>query len=294
MKPEIFLTGASGFVGKHLLHALNDKYVFVKYQREKVPVIQSEVVIHLAGIAHDLKHTKDEEAYFDINVGLTKLVFDAFLTSEQAKTFIFFSSVKAVADTVKEALTEDVEPKPTTAYGRSKLEAESYLLAQPLPTGKRLFILRPALIHGSGIKGNLELLQKFVRKGLPWPLAAFENKRSYCSIQNLTYVLNALISREEILSGVYNVVDDESISTNELIRIIAKSEGMKVRLWFVPKKIINSLAKLGDFLHLPINSERLKKLTESYEVTNLKLINALGARLPYDAEEALSMNLKNR
>lgn len=292
MKPEIFITGSSGFVGQHLMASFASDFGFRQYKRGEYPIITSELVIHLAGIAHDLKKTNDESLYFDVNVGLTKLVYNAFLQSEEATTFIFLSSVKAAADTFTGVLTEDTLPEPETAYGKSKLAAEAYLLSQKIPASKRLYILRPALIHGSASKGNLALLQKLVLKGLPWPLAAFNNKRSYCSIQNLTFVIRQLYTQPTIPSGIYNVVDDEPLATNELIEIMGQAAGKKARLLAIPKGVIIGISKIGDIFKLPLNSERLHKLTESFEVSNKKLLDVMGVPLPLSSREGLLQNLK--
>src|SRR5690606_17309137 len=154
------------------------------------------------------------------------------------KDFFFFSSVKAVADTVDGVLYEEVKPKAITPYGQSKLEAETYLLSQKLPEGKRLFIIRPCMIHGPGNKGNLNLLYKIVEKGLPWPLASFNNQRSFLSIDNLSYLTVAMLQEANLPSGVYNFADDESISTNELVTLIGTTLGKKVSLWNLPVSLI--------------------------------------------------------
>ena len=151
----------------------------------------------------------------------------------------------------------------------------------------RSFILRPCIIHGPGNKGNLNLLYKLVSKNIPWPLAAFQNKRSFCSIGNLVFVVNELILRSDIPSGVYHLADDEHISTNELITIIANSWSKKPRMIYIPKKIIRSLARFGDFTMLPFNSEKLKKLTENYCVSNEKIGTYLRKELPISAREGL-------
>ncbi|MGD4786433.1 NAD-dependent epimerase/dehydratase family protein, partial [Xanthomonas citri pv. citri] len=122
----------------------------------------ADAIIHLAGKAHDTKNTSEESDYYQINTELTKVLFDKFLQSD-IKDFIFFSSVKAAADTVEGVLTEEVEPNPKTPYGDSKIKAEQYLLSQELPSGKRVIIIRPCMIHGKGNKGNLNLLYKVVR-----------------------------------------------------------------------------------------------------------------------------------
>ena len=102
---SIFITGSSGFVGLNLIEYLRSFFRFFKYEREAPIEINEDIVIHLAGKAHDIKKTSNTEEYYQVNTELTKTVFDAFLDSE-AKVFITLSSVKAVADEVENYLTE--------------------------------------------------------------------------------------------------------------------------------------------------------------------------------------------
>jgi len=282
---SIFLTGSSGFVGVNLIDYFGS-YEFYKYQRETPIDIYQDVVIHLAGKAHDLKKTSNPEEYYQVNTELTKIVFDSFLASN-AKVFITLSSVKAVADEVHGELTEQDFPFPITYYGESKLLAEEYILSKKIPESKRVYILRPCMIHGPGNKGNLNLLYKLLINGIPWPLGTFDNKRSFCSINNLMFIIKELIDREDIPSGVYNVADDEALSTNDVISILAESQKRKAKIWDVPKGLIKSLAKLGDVFHLPLTTERLRKLTESYVVSNQKIKSAIGKDLPVSAKDGL-------
>lgn len=295
---KIIITGATGFVGQNLIKYNQENGMGTSIPlnlRESLPkeLAPADVIIHLAGKAHDLQKTSNPKEYFDVNYGKTKELFDLFLNSE-IKDFIYFSSVKAVADTVDGVLKENVIADPKTAYGQSKLQAEQYLLSRELPTGKRLFIIRPCMIHGPGNKGNLNLLYKVVNKGIPYPLGTFDNQRSFLSIDNLNYIIKEIISRPETLSGVYNVADDVSLSTNELIKIIGEASGTKGRVWNIPKGFISGIAKLGDTLKLPLNSERLKKLTESYVVSNEKIKDALGiTQLPVSSKDGLMRTIRS-
>jgi nucleoside-diphosphate-sugar epimerase len=149
------------------------------------------------------------------------------------------------------------------------------------------------MIHGPGNKGNLNLLYKLVSKNIPWPLGAFENKRSFCSIDNLMFIFKELIESEDIPSGIYNVSDDEPLSTNELIVLIAKSQNRNSKLWNIPKKLIEGIAFIGDKLHLPLNSERLNKLTSSYVVSNAKIKAAIGKPLPVSSREGILKTFKS-
>lgn len=289
---SIFLTGSSGFVGTNLQSYLSSNFQFNHYNRAKEMVVQEDIVIHLAGKAHDVKNVAQPDEYYQVNTELTKKIFDAFLLSN-ARVFITLSSVKAVADVVEGVLTEEVKPNPQTHYGKSKLLAEQYILAQPITPGKRVYIIRPCMIHGPGNKGNLNLLYKVVSKNLPWPLAAFNNRRSFCSIENLCFVMNELIHREDIPSGVYNMADDEALSTNDLIRYMAESLGRQPKLLQLPANFIRTFARLGDWLKLPLNSERLQKLTESYVVSNQKIKTAIGKPLPLTTKDGLMRTFRS-
>jgi nucleoside-diphosphate-sugar epimerase len=149
------------------------------------------------------------------------------------------------------------------------------------------------MIHGPGNKGNLNLLYKFASKGIPWPLGAFENKRSFCSIDNLLYIIKELIEREDIPSGVYNVADDEPISTNELINLISLGLEKKSHIWNIPQSLIKLFSKIGDLLSLSLNTEILSKLTENYIVSNNKIKKNLNKPLPISAKDGLIKTFKS-
>ena len=289
---SIFLTGSSGFVGSSVLNCFDSNSI-IQYKRGDVLKIGSaSIVIHLAGKAHDLKNTSKSDEYYQGNTELTQKVFDAFLASN-AKVFITLSSVKAIADQLEGELTEEQLPNPVTHYGKSKLLAEQYIFSKEISVGKRVYVLRPCLIHGPGNKGNLNLLYKIVSRNIPWLLGSFENKRSFCSSDNLMFIFKELIEREEIPSGIYNVADDESLSTNELIELIAQSQNRNPKVWNFSKKYIEVVASFGDKLHLPLNTERLHKLISSYEVSNSKIVTAIGKPLPVSSREGLLKTFKS-
>ena len=286
MSKSIFITGSTGFIGKLITKQFTQHHFTIYKRGEIVHIHSSDVVIHLAGKAHDLKNTSTSNEYYLVNTELTKKVFDAFLESD-AKVFIGLSSVKAVADEVKGELTEHYSPNPITHYGKSKLLAEQYIFSREIPEGKRVYVLRPCMIHGPGNKGNLNILYKLVSNNIPWPLGAFENKRSFCSIDNLMFIFNELMEREDIPTGIYNVADDEPLSTSELIGLIAGFLGRNQKVWNISKRFIEGIASMGDKLHFPLNSERLQKLTSSYVVSNAKINAAIGKPLPVSSREGL-------
>ena len=375
---NILITGIHGFVGSNLVNALKDQHniygldivsplkdgvikTFSWPDLNDMPMM--DIIIHLAGKAHDTKNKTGSQVYFDVNTGLTQTIYDWYLTSE-AKKFIFFSSVKAAADRVAgDILTEDVVPSPKGPYGESKIAAENYILSKeevrgkgeevrgkrqevskeevrgkrqevskeevreafllpitdsqlpttnhllpttdyllpttnyPLPTtdssNKKTYILRPCMIHGPGNKGNLILLYNVIKKGIPYPLGAFENRRSFTSVDNLCFVISQLIEKD-IESGIYNVGDDESLSSNELITLMANVMGKPDRIWKWNKSLIQLAAKVGTVLHLPLNTERLQKLTENYVVSNAKLKHALGIKnMPVRAEDGFRKTISS-
>lgn len=311
---KVLITGSHGFVGTNLIEALSGEHEILRWDvrsDEKLP--ECDAVIHLAGKAHDTRsfdrlRNLQQKEYFEVNTELTKKIYDAFLKSKASK-FIFFSSIKA----------QDND----TPYARSKKAAEDYILSHTditestdsktntnctndtngisrharddnASTGsatKRIYILRPCMIHGKGVKGNLPLLFKFVKKGLPWPLAAFDNQRSYASMGNVSYIVNELL-KKNVKSGTYNVCDDETVSTNELIELMSKEIGRKTKMIKIPMGIVRMGAKIGDLIHLSLNTERLGKLTESNVIDNSEIKKALSiSYMPVKAMDGLKFTI---
>jgi len=158
---------------------------------------------------------------------------------------------------------------------------------------KRVYILRPCMIHGPGNKGNLNLLYNVVKKGIPWPLGDFENKRSFTSIDNLCYVVEGLLTKD-VASGIYHMGDDEALSTNELIALMCEAMGKEPHIWKMNRKMMEGCAGLGTLLHLPLNTERLRKLTENYVVSNEKIKSALGIdRMPVRAADGIMKTIRS-
>ena len=310
---KILITGIHGFVGTNLTRNLcheNEIYGLDLVSPEKEGVIKTfawkdidegnipdvDAIIHLAGKAHETKDKSKSEVYFQINTDLTKKIYDYFLASK-AQKFIFFSSIKAAADRVEgDYVDESVEPKPIGPYAESKRFAEEYIVKNEelrIKNGQSTYILRPCMIHGPGNKGNLNLLYGVVRKGIPWPLGAFENRRTFTSIDNLCFIINGLLTKE-VESGIYNINDDDAVSTNELIEIICSTIGRKAHIWHIPRGLMEGCAKVGTLLHLPLNEERMQKLTEDYVSSNEKIKKALGVnKLPIKAKDGIKLTIKS-
>ena len=312
---KLLITGIHGFVGSNLVKALSKDHIIYgldiiapektgvlktftweDLDAERVPAVDG--IIHLAGKAHDTKNQAAAEVYFKVNRDLTIKVFDYFSKHSEIKKFVFFSTAKAAADKVEGVLTEDVVPTPVGPYGESKIAAEKYILScmEQRPSqfeGRGVYIFRPCMIHGPGNKGNLNLLYSVVKKGIPWPLGAFENRRTFTSVENICFAVNGVLTKD-VPSGIYNMGDDEALSTNELIEEICKSLGKKAHIWKLPKGLMTGIARIGGWIHLPLDFERLRKLTENYISSNAKIKAALGIeRMPVDAREGLKVTLES-
>lgn len=310
---KMLITGIHGFVGSNLVAYLAPKngiYGLDIIAPEKDGVVKTyswgdldaglvpevDAIVHLAGKAHDTKNQSAADVYFKVNTGLTQKIFDYFLAHPTIKKFVLFSTAKAAADKVEGVLTEDIVPSPVGPYGESKIAAEQYILntmkKHPDEFKDRgVYIFRPCMIHGPGNKGNLNLLYNVVKKGIPWPLGAFENRRTFTSIENICFAVNGVLT-QDVASGIYNMGDDEALSTNELIEEICQSLGKRAHIWRLPKGLMNGIARVGGFLHLPLNQERLRKLTENYVSSNAKIKKALGVDcMPVTARDGLKKTL---
>lgn len=307
--PRILITGVTGFVGSNLVNYFTNLKNYsvmglsrdVPKAREQFSSIQLEFandfsaslineldidyVIHLAGIAHDLSNKFKPEDYYKVNFEGTKLVYDEFLRSNASK-FIFISSIKAAVDVAVELANEEVIPHPVTDYGKSKLKAEQYLQSQITVEGKHCYILRPCMIHGPGNKGNLNSLYRFAKTGIPFPFGAFDNQRSFLSIDNFNFIVHQLLDHE-IPSGIYHLADDGFISTKELYRVIATTLGNRTRILNIPKSWIYSFASSLGKKHL------VNKLTEDMIVSNKKILSALGVSLPTTLSEGVRKTIQS-
>lgn len=326
---NILITGVHGFVGSNLVKTLSKEHIIygldiVQPHKEGVVATFSwdefdtvgvmpeiNAIIHLAGKAHDTRNKSAADVYFMVNTGLTQKIYNWYLACPSAKKFIFFSTAKAAAECVPDVLYEDVTPTPKGPYGESKIKAEDYIMealerqgvsrtsmASRTPgnerpaNGKEVYIFRPCMIHGPGNKGNLNLLYGVVKKGIPWPLGAFDNHRTFTSVKNVCFAVNGVLSKD-VPSGIYNLGDDDALSTNELIEVICQTLGKKAHIWRIPKWMMNGMAKIGGWLHLPLNPLRMQKLTENYVSSNEKIKKALGIqRFPVGAREGLKQTIE--
>jgi nucleoside-diphosphate-sugar epimerase len=306
---RIFITGVTGFIGHNLVQYFNAQQNFqlfghsrdsvkARVQLKGLPVelietysakvfddLKIDTVIHLAGIAHDLSNQYKPDDYYRVNFENTKVIFDEFVKS-RAKKFIFLSSIKAAVDISSSVVDETVEPIPVTDYGKSKRKAEEYIQSIQLSNNKRAYIFRPCMIHGSGNKGNLNLLYRFAKTGLPYPFGAFSNQRSFLGMDNLNFIFGSFLTKD-IPSGIYHLADDGFISTKELYKLISNEFGKEPRVWHLPSAVIQSLFSLIG------KRATLNKLTEDMMVSNQELLRYIGQPLPVEMREGLRKTIRS-
>jgi len=244
---RVLVTGASGFVGRHLIRALKDaghEVAACSRSRVEVPGIfyiaspdlgpgadwsaalsGIDAVVHLAGRAHVTAEQADartDQAYLRINTEGTRAL-AAQSTAAGVKHFVFLSSCHAIAGESDDVLTERTVPQPVTAYGRSKLAAEEAIKSVLADSDCAWTILRPPLVYGPGNKANFGLLVKLVKTGLPLPLASVRNRRSFFYVENLVDLISNCLGNANAFGKVYLPSDGEDVSTPELIHAIARA-----------------------------------------------------------------------
>lgn len=296
---KISILGFSGFIGTNLVQKISKEYVIDKVSLRsdnwRDNIFDSEVIINLVGKAHDHKNKASYEDFYFANVELVKQIYNEFIKSN-ANLLIHISSIASVEEFESlQPLKEESSCNPISIYGKTKRQAEEWLLQQKLPNDKKLVILRPPMIHGEGDKGSLGLLYGLISKRIPYPLASFDNQRSFISIDNFIFFINQIVRNYEKLDrGIYHISDDEVISTNQIIEIIEKVENVKTIKLNLPRTIVRGIAKVGDALSLPLNTVRLKKMTGTLTVSNQKIKSVLGIeKLPLSAKEGLEKTIRS-
>jgi nucleoside-diphosphate-sugar epimerase len=277
---SVQLTGGSGFIGSNISKLINAEFIPSKISLTDSFTINADVFIHLAGLAHNIDGKKLSNEYYSINTDLTKKAFNAFLLSN-AKKFILLSSVKAIRNDSDFIINENTIECPSTDYGKSKLEADHYILSHHLPIGKSVYILRPALITGPKVKGNMRRLYNFSNTPFNWFFPSINNQRSYCNILNLSFVIEQIIKRNDIPSGIYLLADNETISTSDIVNELSKKKIIYRYFSIISTFLLNLLLSLDKLMGYTSVLKPLRTLTSNYVISNTKITNALGESLPF-------------
>lgn len=317
----VVVTGANGFIGRHLVRSLVEQGIQVhgltrsaKGVLEKgarsftvtglddriglhAAVEGASTVIHLAGRVHaKLDGAADVAAECRrINTDGTAALLEESIASG-VKTFVFISSVKAVAGESEIILTEDTAPQPVDAYGESKLEAERLVKMIAAREGISAPILRLPNVYGPGMKANMNVLFRAVATGVPLPFGAVRNRRSFAYVDNAVAAIELLASLRERGSNVYYVSDEQDLSTPDLIRHISTALRRPARLVNVPTGMLHGLQGIGGLLSrfpgFHLKGDSLSAVLGSLFVDTSRLRALTGYRSPMSVENGMQRTAK--
>ena len=265
MKNKIILTGASGFVGRHIKNTISREKLILIGRRnidEEYAFFLSDLdgdsqygdimkdvscIIHCAARAHVMNEGNDNPycLYHKINVdGTLNLARQAAVNG--VKRFIYISSIKVNGEStrVNSPFTERNIPAPEDAYGISKLAAENSLRELSIETNMEVVIIRPPLVYGPGVKANFAAMLNLASKNLPLPLGAINNKRSMVALDNLVDLIVTCIDHPKAANKTFLVSDDHDVSTTELLEMMARAVGKTPRLLPVPMEWLRLAGKL--------------------------------------------------
>ncbi len=280
---KVLVTGATGFIGKKLLSEIkgdirilsrvkHDKYptVICDFEKDIIPVnslTDVDIVFHLAGVAHDTSIAK--ELYQKINVDATVQLAELSVQSN-VKKFIFVSSVKAGgASDFARCTNEDDQGNPKGVYGNTKREAEIKLLEIGLESGMHVSIIRPSLVYGPNVKGNLKLMLSGVKHGWFPPLPKTNNKRSMIHVDDLVRAILLVSENDNAKGEIYIATDGISYTSREIYDVMCIFAGRSVPKWSVPKFVFDVLSLVSQNFRYKINklignecysSDKLKKI----------------------------------
>ena len=286
---NVLVTGATGFVGQHLIKRLKlDGYNIKVISRKLIPGVDTvicdfleddipenalkgiDIVFHLAGYAHDLKSESGiEQTYQKINVNVTADLL-SLSVKHNVKKFIFVSSVKAGGNPIRgKCATEEDQNDPAGIYGETKREAELKVLDIGHESGMHVSILRPALIYGPNVKGNLQLMMQGINKGWFPPLPEIGNRRSMIHVDDIVRVLLLLVNSQQANGEIFIATDGRTYSSRNIYEIMRCVLGKNPLNWSIPKSLFSLIALFNTNLRYKIekllgdecySSEKLQSL----------------------------------
>lgn len=279
---KILLTGASGFLGSHFPSKKNiitlGKRKINSIQcnlSEDIPKILDDInrVVHLAGIAHvNPKNKNDKKIFHSINyIGTQNLIKS--LDGHNINQFIYISSVAVYGLNSGELINENYPLKPSTAYGKSKLETEKYLINWAAKKNINLLILRLPLVIGNNPPGNLGRMIDSIKKGR---YVAIKNNRAKKSVVLASDVVKICLSSGN-MNGIYNLADSTNPTFEELENFIAKKFNVKI-FFKIPSSILKYICIFGDMLpqSFPIKTSLYDKIVNPLTFNNKKAVSELG------------------
>ncbi len=323
MTMNIFLTGATGFIGGSILRSVlseNNTIYAVSRRKDNRPMrnvkwvicedlfdlacIEEymkdiDVVIHAAAFAHQTRKTgaKDYNKFLSINVELTKKVY-ASACKFNVKHFLFLSSIGAIASQSKVLISETTMPQPDNDYGRSKHLAEIELMEMRKSHETPITIVRPCLVYGEGNPGNMKRLSDLLGLKVPLPFGLVTEKRSFLYIENLIDFLDRALLNEKAFDDDFNVADKEFSTLTEIVREIAKAKNIDVRIFRFPiigLKVLGVFGDLASILRLRVgfDSYSVNRLIGGLSISIKKSEEKLNWTPPYRFRDAIQMTFGN-
>lgn len=304
---RILVTGANGFIGSPLCQALSAAgqapVAAVRpaavlpegIERRAVGALSAEsdwrpalagmeTVIHLAARVHVMQDRSADPlaAFRAANVAATRALAEQAAAAGVAH-LLFLSSIKVNGEESGSRPFVPTEAAPADPYGLSKWEAEQALAEVAAARGLGVTILRPPLVHGPGVKGNLRRLLQAIDRGLPFPLGAIDNRRALIGVENLVAAIRRAVERPPAAGQVrtYTLCDTETVSTPELIRHLAAARGRSARLWPVPVSWLRLAGRLSG------RSETIRRLTETLEIDDRLIRTELAWSPPQSLDQGL-------
>ncbi|WP_349342846.1 NAD-dependent epimerase/dehydratase family protein [Marinobacter sp. MMG032] len=309
-KHRVLLTGASGFIGSHVLRDLSERAGFEvhplsRYKRGR-EWLQADIcnedeidalelsgyseIVHCAGRAHIMRESDANplQSYRDVNVVPTaRLARKA--AESGVKRFIFISSVKVNGESTvaRGAFKETDKPAPEDAYSVSKMEAESVLLSIARETGLEVVIVRPVLVYGAGVKGNFRTLMKLASSRLPLPVAAFKNKRSLVGVDNVADFIGVCIEHPGAANEVFLVSDGRDLSVSQLLCELSRAAGRPSFQFPFPLRLLEVTAQLFG------KRAMFRRVAGSLEVDSSKARELLHWQAPVSLSDGLKRCFKD-
>lgn len=315
---KIAVTGATGFIGEHLVQALVQQHIetsllircdinkqtlpFINYHQGDILDVDSlppfvkdvDIVIHLAGYAHVTSGSDVSEIvkHRSINLQGTQTLFRSAVQAG-ARRFVYVSSVKVGGEDKHDCLDETTSRSPHDPYSIIKRQTEEWLFEASVEEDIELTILRPALVYGSGVKGNLATMLRGIDRGWFTAIPETHNQRSMISVSDVVSALIAAATRPQAAGRTCILTDGETYSTRRIYTAMASALGRRVPVWSVPPWFMRRLGMIGDLsqrltrIQLPVNSASVSKLLDSACYKSVYAQEILGFEPKYRLEDVL-------